>query len=320
MDSKTITQRILVTGGAGFIGSHLARRLLGEGHEVQLLHRPNSNRDRIADFISDVRLWEGDLLDVHSLNNVLQSAQPQVIYHLAGDSSLRHLDPALANVTESIERNIRSSINLLVAAQRCSSGLQLIVRLGGFEEYGRSAVPYLESQREEPVSPYSASQVAVTHYLQMLAPRLNYRAVTVRPALVYGPAQSSDFFIPALIEHCLRGQDFSIRSGDQGRDLLYVDDLVEALVRLLYVSLPSGEIVNVGSGREYLIADVAAKIVQLSGAKIRLVENRQESADGVAHLYGSIDKAKRLLNWIPAIELDEGLVRTIDSFRKKLAS
>src|SRR5262249_37751040 len=137
--------------------------------------------------------------------------------------------------------------------------------------------------------------------------------------LVYGPAQSSDFFIPALIDHCLRGQDFLIRSPDQGRDLLYVDDLVEALVRLLRVPLATGEIVNVGSGREYLIADVAAKIVQQSDAKIRLVEDREESAGGVAHLYGSIEKARRLLNWAPAIELDEGLLRTIESFRKKLA-
>jgi len=320
VDSKTIAQRVLITGGAGFIGSHLARRLLGEGHEVQLLHRPNSNRDRIADLISDVQLWQCDLVDVHSLDNVLRSARPQIIYHLAGDSSLRHLDMTFTNVTESIERNIRSSINLFLAAQRCSPSVELIVRLGGYEEYGRSAVPYLESQREEPVSPYSASQVAVTHYLQMLAPHLNYRAVTVRPALVYGPAQSPDFFIPALIEHCLRGQNFSIRSADQGRDLLYVDDLIEALVRLLQMSLPSGEIVNVGSGREYLIADVAAKIVQRSGAKIRLIDDRKESAGSVTHAYGSTEKAGRLLNWVPAIELDEGLARTIDSFRKKLAS
>ena len=134
-------------------------------------------------------------------------------------------------------------------------------------------MPYIESQREQPVSPYSASQVAVTHYLQMLAPHLSYRALTVRPALIYGPAQSSTFFIPRLIEHCLQGRDFGISSGHQGRDLLYIDDLIDALLLLLETPLSTGEIVNIGAGREYMMADVAATIIRLTGAKIRLIKD-----------------------------------------------
>ena len=132
---------------------------------------------------------------------------------------------------------------------------------------------YIESQREQPVSPYSASQVAVTHYLQMLAPHLSYRALTVRPALIYGPAQSSTFFIPRLIEHCLQGRDFGISSGHQGRDLLYIDDLIDALLLLLETPLSTGEIVNIGADREYMMADVAATIIRLTGAKIRLIKD-----------------------------------------------
>jgi UDP-glucose 4-epimerase len=307
-------QRILITGGTGFIGSHLTRRLIAAGHEVHVLHRPNGNLSRVEG-LKTIRLWECDLLDADRLNAVLGSVRPQTIYHLAGDSTLRHLDPTLAGVKESIDRNIRSSINLFVAANAYLPDLALLIRPGGLEEYGRGPVPYTESQREQPVSPYSASQVAVTHYLQMLAPHLSYRALTVRPALIYGPAQSSSFFIPALIEHCLQARDFTISSGHQGRDLLYVDDLIDALLLLLEAPLPSGEIVNIGAGREYLMADVAASIIRRTGAKINLIQDKALKPGQVEHLYCSNDKARELLGWQPSVDLEEGLQRTIDSFR-----
>ena len=319
MEPAKTCKRILVTGGTGFIGSHLARRLVAEGHEVHVLYRGAGNLSRVED-LRTVKLWKCDLLDVEGLKEALVSVKPQIIYHLAGDPQLRHLDPALTSVQESIDRNIRSSINLFVAANASSPALSLLVRSGGLEEYGRGPVPYLESQREEPVSPYSVSQVAVTHYLQMLGPPLHYRTVIVRPALIYGPAQSSSFFIPALIEHCLQGRDFPISSANQGRDLLYIDDLIRALVLLLEVSLPTGEIINIGSGREYLMADVAAKIIRSMGAKVHLVRDPNLHPGPVEHLYGSIEKARRLLKWEPAIGLDEGLMRTIESFRKNLSS
>ena len=316
MEPTKTCKRILLTGGAGFIGSHLARRLVAEGHEVHVLHRPAGNLSRIED-LRTVKLWKCDLLNVEGLKEVLASVKPEIIFHLADDSSLRHFDSALAGVKESIDRNIRSSLNLLVAAKNAHlPDLALLVRLGGLEEYGRGPVPYVESQREQPVSPYSASQVTVTHYIQMLAPHLSYRALTVRPALIYGPAQSSTFFIPALIEHCLQGRDFGIASGNQGRDLLYIDDLVDALVLLLEVPLTTGEIINIGSGREYVMADVAAKIIGSVGANIRFTKDRELQPGHVEHLYCSVEKAKRLLKWEPSIGLDEGLRRTIESFQK----
>ncbi len=282
---------------------------------MHVLHRPSGDLGRIKDLSSAIQLWECDLLDADRLNTVLKSVRPHTIYHLAGDSKLRHLDPAFAGVKESIDRNIRSSINLFVAASTHSPDLDLLIRLGGLEEYGRGPLPYVESQREQPVSPYSASQVAVTHYLQMLAPHLSYRALTVRPALIYGPAQSSSFFIPALIEHCLQGCDFPISSRHQGRDLLYIDDLIDALVLLLEAPLPSGEILNIGAGREYVMADVAATIVRRTGAKIRLIKDMTSKPGQVEHLYCSCDKARELLSWQPSVDLEEGLQRTIDSFR-----
>lgn len=309
-------QRILVTGGTGFIGSHLVRRLASEGHELHIVHRPNGTPRGRGEPAAEARLWACDLADPERVAEVLGAIQPEVIYHLAGDTAVRHLDVALSSVAPSVERNVRSSINLIVAAHTLCTGLKTVVRLGGLEEYGRGPVPYVEGQREQPVSPYSASQVATTHYLQMLAPHLRYRVVIARPALIYGPGQSLAFFIPALIDHCLSGEDFPMSSGGQGRDLLYVDDIVEALALLREHPLPSGEIVNFGAGREYAMADVAAAIVRLTAARISLLQQATARPSEVEHLFCSAQKAEALLGWRPAVSLEDGLRRTIAWFRE----
>lgn len=310
-------QRILVTGGAGFIGSHLARRLVAEGHKPHVLHRPRSDLGRLADIAASTHFWACDLADDKTLAAVLDTVHPEVIYHLAGDTSVRHIDPSLAGVAASIERNVRAPINLVVAAQSHCRDLKILIRVGGLEEYGRGSVPYVESQREQPVSPYSASQVAVTHYLQMLVPYLRFRAITVRPALIYGPDQSTQFFIPALIDHCLKGQDFSMSSGNQGRDLLYIDDLIDALLLLLNRPLASGEIVNIGTGHEYIMSEVAANVIRLMESDIQLRKGAPTRPSEIEHLYCSAEKAVTLLNWRPTIDLDTGLGRTIAWFRAR---
>src|SRR5439155_23050557 len=111
---------------------------------------------------------------------------------------------------------------------------------GGLEEYGTAPTPYDEFQREAPISPYSASQVATAHYVGVLQHHTMARIVTLRPALVYGPDQSTDFFIPSLIVSCLRGATFDMTDGTQGRDLLYIDDLVDAIVLAATAPLDGG--------------------------------------------------------------------------------
>ncbi|MBA2269740.1 MAG: NAD-dependent epimerase/dehydratase family protein [Chthoniobacterales bacterium] len=309
-----------MTGGAGFIGSHLLRRLVAAGFEVHVVHRPGSDLHRIADLSGSLRLWPCDLLDLDRLRTVLESARPQAIYHLAGDASLslRHFDSALSGVTESIERNIRASVNLFVAAATAHlPDLALLIRLGSSEEYGRGPLPYEETQRELPVSPYSASQVAVSHYLQMLAPRLDFRVLTIRAATIYGPGQSTQFLIASLIEHCLEGRDFPLGSSTHFREFAYISDLIDALVIALQKPVQTGEIINIGTGHEHVIGDVAALIIRLSGAQIKLVPGTPARAGQVEHLWLATDKAQRLWGWKSKVNLETGLQRMIQWCRER---
>ena len=149
---------------------------------------------------------------------------------------MRRFDGAWEAVERSLEVNLVGTINVLHAALESGAPVAAFVRAGGLEEYGLAATPFEESQREQPVSPYSASQVAATHYCEVLQRHTSVAIVTLRPALVYGPDQSTDFFIPGLIVSCLRGIDFEMTEGEQTRDLLFVDDLVDAF--LLAASRP----------------------------------------------------------------------------------
>src|SRR5439155_1396615 len=135
----------------------------------------------------------------------------------------------------------------------------------GLEEYGSGPAPFVETQREAPRSAYSASQVAGTHLLQALQPTLPFAAVTLRPTLIYGPGQSTDFLIPALIENLLAGRAFPLSEGRQRRDLLHIDDLVTAMLAASTTDGLGGEVINVATGIARQIRTVARAIGRMLG-------------------------------------------------------
>ncbi len=302
---------VLVTGGSGFIGGHLVRALLDKGLETHVVRRPTSDAARLADVADQVTFWPLDLADAPAVEDACRAVRPAIVVHLAGDTSLRFPKSDLSGVRESVERGVLGGLNLLLALHRVGT-VRALVRTGGVEEYGRGPAPFVETQREAPVSAYSAAQVAVTHYLQMLQPTLAFPAVTLRPALVYGPGQSEAFFIPSLIRHCLEGRNFAMTSGQQVRDLVYVADVVDAILRAAARSDLGGEVINVGSGRRERVIDVARTIVRLSGASIELVTDpgRVRTSEVHDHCF-DIGRAERLLGWRPATDLVTGLTATI---------
>lgn len=306
---------VLVTGGTGFVGSHLVHALVGLGAEVHVLHRPSSARGRLAGVAERVTTWVGDLTDAQVMQEICAEIEPRTVYHLAADTGVRIADPELEAVRASLAQNVLGSIHLVLALRRTGS-VRVLVRLGGVEEYGRGPAPCRETQREAPVSPYSASQVAVTHYLQMLQPSLGFDALTLRPTLVYGPGQSEGFFVPSLIRACLAGRAFAMTTGTQVRDLVFVDDLVAALLSAARVTGLGGQVLNVGSNRFHRIVDVARTIVRLSASSSALeIGAVARRTNEVEQLHADSTLAAERLGWRAETELETGLVATIAWYR-----
>lgn len=313
---------VLVTGAAGFLGSHLTRRLLGDGARVHVMLRPGGACDRIADLMPAMRRWDADLGDTASVERAVAAAAPQVVFHLAGLTGGRGGQEGSADhLAQTYEANVAGTVGLLAALLTAAPRLRRIVRTGGLEEYGRGPLPYREDQREAPVSAYSASQVAATHFADMLHRRAGLPIVTLRPALVYGAGQSTSFFIPALIGACLEGRAFEMTAGLQTRDLVYVDDVMEACVAAATVPDIEGRVINVGSGQEYRIRDVAERIVKLIGCGSTLRVGALPDAPGdLARLVCDPSLAASLLQWHPRTSLEEGLAQTIAWYRRPLVT
>jgi len=311
--------RVLVTGGIGFVGSHLARRLVQQGDEVHIIVRPSSSTWRIDDVSRFVALWRGDLTDTEFVSRCMLECRPEMVFHLAADTRSRGMGADFSAIKSTLAINLVATLGLLEKLNHGDWPVRSFVRTGGLEEYGSGPYPSIESQRESPVSPYSASQVAATHYCVMLQQYLRFPAITIRPALIYGPAQSSQFFIPSLIEHCLRGRDFEMTSGQQARDLLYVDDVVDALIRASVADGLGGQIINVGSAKEYRLLDVAQAVRAAAGATIGLrVGCAPERPAEIQQLVCNSDKARVLLGWVAQTDLQTGLARTLGWYRKHL--
>jgi UDP-glucose 4-epimerase len=307
-------KEVLVTGAAGFIGSHLTRRLLEEGAEVHVFLRKDSNQFRIRDFIENLTVWYGDLRDYPSICSCIKNSKPQIIFHLA---ALRNIKRASELIEPMIDVNIKGTINLLRAIIKEKITLERFVNTGSSEEYGNGTVPFNEDQKEIPVSPYSASKVAAVYFCQMLYRTMGLPTVTLRPFLTYGPYQDIDMFIPSLIYHCIEGKDFPMTEGDQTREFNYIDDIIEAYLLAARCPKVLGEIINIGNGIEYRIKDVAKKIVHIMGEPIRLlIGTLPKRAGEIEHVFCSNEKAKRLLEWSPRINLNEGLERTIDWYKR----
>jgi UDP-glucose 4-epimerase len=314
-------RRALVTGASGFIGSHLVARLLREGVEVHVLQRSDAPAERLAPMLARLRVWRGDVTDAAAVHAAFEGAAPDLVIHLAADTTVRRTHEGWPAVERSIRVNLEGTLTMVRETLEARHAVSVFVRTGGLEEYGTGPTPYVETQREQPISPYSASQVAATHYCEMLQRETPTPLVTLRPALVYGPAQSTDFLIPALISSCLRGEDFDMTAGTQYRDLLYIDDLVEAFVRAMTRESVTGGVINVGHGIEHAIRDVAREIVRLCGTESRLrLGARPERPGDLAHLVTSTQRSHELLDWRPEISLADGLARTIAWYRAHAAA
>lgn len=303
--------RVLVTGISGFIGSHLARRLVKEGAEVYGLARAGSNLWRLGDISKDVIIHYGDIRDFATIKTVITAIKPQKIFHLAAYVDTRR---SLELIDDMVEVNLKGTLNLL----QILNGMQYdcFINTGASEEYGDNPAPFREDQVPNPVSAYSASKVSATVFCQMLHKTCRAPIVTLRPFLTYGPGQQGDMLIPSLIGKTIMGEEFEMTKGEQTREFNYVDDIVDAYIRASVTQRAIGEIINIGSGLECKVIDVVEMVLHLMESSLKPRVGALDYRPGEArHFFCDNTKAREILGWRPAINLEDGLKNTINWFR-----
>ncbi len=281
--------------------------------------RPESAFTRLADVAGRVRRWSGDITDADAVAHACRESGAVVVFHCAGDTASRRFTGDWSVVDRAMRVNLHGTLAMLQGASQPGSQVATLVRIGGLEEYGTAPTPWSESMREEPSSPYSASQVAATHACQALQPQLPFAVVTLRPALIYGPGQSTDFLIPALITALLRRERFAMTDGRQHRDLLYVDDFADAALLAAARDNLRGAVINIASGQEWPVATVVHQLAALlDGEGLLDIGARPPRVGELQHLVARNDLAAELLDWRPTVGLEEGLRRTVAWYRAAL--
>lgn len=307
--------RVLVTGISGFIGSQLARRLVSEGARVHGLVRHNSDLWRIQDLKKHLNTFYADLRDFRGLSEAVRDIRPQKVFHLAACVNVAR---SIEVMDDAIDVNVKGTMNLLQALG--GTGYDCFVNTGSSEEYGDNPVPFREDQTPNPVSPYSASKAATTMFCQMLHRTMGMPIVTLRPFLTYGPSQESNMLIPSLIRKTMRGEPLEMTPGEQTRDFNYVEDVVDGFIRASIAPGATGQIINIGSGIEYQVRQVAEMVVRLMNSPVGPKFGALSYRPGEAwHFYCDNSKAREILGWEPKVTLEDGLKMTIAWFQKHYA-
>lgn len=300
--------RIFITGGYGFIGSHLVRRCVQENACVGVLAPFSSKPWRILDVVDKIEIFEGSVTDQKKVRDAINQFKPEIVFHLA---AILDRDRSFALFDKLFDVHVRGTGCLLsILSER--SDLKRFIHLGTIEEYGSGHAPFREDQNELPVSPYSLTKVMATKMVEYMANEGEVPIVVIRPPIVYGPGQDFEMLIPSTIQACIEGREFLMTSGEQTRDFLFVDDLIEGLLKAGQASEIDGEIINLGSGRETQLKEVVAMIYKIVGNSVKIKRGAIPYRHGEnMHFWLDSEKANKMLGWSPKVSLQEGLERTV---------
>jgi len=304
-------KKYLVTGATGFVGSHLARRLVQNNDDVHVFTRPQSNKWRIGDIINSINDHQVDLTNGPETEKAISQIRPDVIYHCAAYG----VCPGQHDVIRSGEVNTMGTINLVEALMKIGS-YQCMINTGSSAEYGRKSKPITENDSFEPNTAYGATKAGAALFCEAMARAKDQPIINLKLMSPYGPYDELNRLVPAVIKKCLAGQDPELSTGIESRSFFFMDDLID-----LYMIIPDskwnpGEVVIAGPNEQYSVRDIATRIIRLTGANVQplfsALPPREFDTD---YWIADITKVNKLFGWTPRVDIDEGLRRTIEWYR-----
>ena len=298
---------ILITGSNGFVGQSLVRALNFQGYKVAQLTRsiPHSQPKGALQFTLD-------LLDRELVIKTFLEIQPSCVVHLA---AIKNRDDLNLCLSGSYGANMAISENV-IEASRLVTSLDKFIFLGSCDEYGNVDAPFIETGSERPEGAYGIYKLAITKSLLQLHSSSRFPATILRPTVIYGPNQGREMFLPSLVETLLSGNSFPMTKGEQRRDFIYIDDVISAIMGLLNSEF-NGVVINIGSGQSLPIVEVAklvAKTINPSALPLLQIGALNCRHGEIMNYSVDTTRAKKLLEWSPKIDLEEGLRRVIGSF------
>ncbi|MGC9308832.1 MAG: GDP-mannose 4,6-dehydratase [Thermoplasmatota archaeon] len=310
----------LISGGAGFIGSHLAQALLTQGDDVVIVdnfdsYYPPEIKKRNLDMVRQtgaVTFIQGDAGDYAAMRSLLQKHQVDVVFHEAAHPGVR---ASLAKPLATHQKNVLTALHLLQAATEAE--VDCFVNASSSSVYGEpESLPLKETHCCQPLSPYGASKLSVEAYVYSFYEVYDLPAVSLRYFTVYGPRMRPDLAIFHFTQQLLDGEPpIVFGDGTQRRDFTYIDDVIEANLRVLEQQ-PWGETINVGSGQHISINELLEQLATLTGQDANPIYQDRICGD-VSHTWANVDKARRLLNWQPTVTLEDGLQRFVDWYQQQ---
>lgn len=313
MELNWNNRKVLVTGAGGFIGSHLTERLVALGARTRALVRYNSNGAwgwlDASPVRDELEVVLGDIRDPDSLERAMNGIE--IVFHLAALIAIPYSYHAPLSY---VRTNVEGTLNVLQGARK--AGAELVVHTSTSEVYGTAqTVPISEEHPLQGQSPYSASKIGADKMAEALNRSFGLPVVIVRPFNTYGPRQSARAVIPTIITQALAGQAIRLGNLSPTRDLNYVTDTCEGFIRAARTPDAVGQVINLGTGREISIGELAARILEAMGLDLPIVCEDQRVRPGqseVERLCADNRRAIEMLGWEPRVTLAEGLRRTVE--------
>src|SRR5438067_7347769 len=309
--------RIMVTGGAGFIGSHLAEKLLAVGHEVVILddfndfYDPQIKHANITGFAKNVTVCHIDLRDGAAVRNLFHREKVDAIAHLAARAGVR---PSIELPQLYYDANVSGTLHLLEAAR--VTGVERFIFASSSSVYGASKiVPFSEDQHlTQTLSPYAATKIAGEFLCSTYSHLYRFRVVALRYFTVYGPRERPDLAIHQFTRRIYAGQPIEqFGDGTTRRDYTFIDDVIQGTIAALQYDGPLFDIFNLGESETIQLKDLIVAIENALGKKAKINQLPEQPGD-MPLTCADISKARKLLGYRPTTRLNEGLPRFVEWF------